>query len=155
MSEYTAVVSWNRAGESFLDRRYSRRHSWTFDGGIEVPASSSPHVVPTPHSDAQAVDPEEAFVAALSSCHMLWFLDFAARSHWVVDHYQDEAAGRMGRDAQGKVVMLKVCLRPKVRFGEGSAPTRDEVERLHHQAHEACYLASSVRSEVVCEPRYP
>ena len=151
-SEYRAVVEWNRDGARFTDNRYSRGHRWRFDGGVDVPASASPHVVPLPLSVAAAVDPEEAFVAALSSCHMLFFLSFAARDGFVVDDYRDEAAGIMARNEGGKLAMTRVTLRPRVRYGDGKRPTRAEEDALHHAAHEACFIASSVRTEVACEP---
>ena len=149
---HTATVRWQRAGADFASRRYPRAHDWTFDGGARVRASSSPHVVPVPLSDPGAVDPEEAYVAALASCHMLWFLDLAARDGWVVDDYEDAAAGRMGRDATGRLVVDLVMLRPRTRFGGGRAPDDAALAALHHRAHEACFLANSVRSEIRCEP---
>ena len=152
MSEYTARITWQRQDQPFVDRRYSRRHAWTFDGGAVVPGSSSPHSVRVPLSDPAAVDPEEAFVAALSSCHMLWFLDLAAQAGWVVDHYDDDAIGVMSRNAQGKLAMTRFTLRPRVRFAGERRPDRFEHERLHHAAHDACYLASSVTAELSCEP---
>lgn len=152
MAEYTARITWQRRGEAFVDKRYSRRHDWHFDGGAVVPGSSSPHSVRVPYSDAAAVDPEEAFVAALSSCHMLWFLDYAARAGWLVDDYVDDAVGVMAENAQGRVAMTQVTLRPQVRFAGDKRPDSAEHERLHHAAHESCYIANSVRSEVLCQP---
>jgi organic hydroperoxide reductase OsmC/OhrA len=152
MARHFATLRWHRAGADFLDRRYSRAHTLHFDGGAVVPGSSSPHVVPLPMSDAAAVDPEEAFVAALSSCHMLWFLDLAARAGLVVDSYEDEADGRMGRNAAGKLVVEVVTLRPRTRFAGERVPDAAELERLHHRAHEECFLANSVRCEIRCEP---
>jgi organic hydroperoxide reductase OsmC/OhrA len=146
-------VSWQRGAAAFTDRRYSRAHVWRFDGGLEVPASSSPHVVPLPWSDASAVDPEEAFVAALSSCHMLWFLDIASRAGLRVDTYDDEADGRMGRNAAGQVVIDLVTLRPRTTFSGATVPDAAALALLHHEAHEACFLANSVRCEIRCEPR--
>ncbi len=152
MSTYTAAVRWSRGDQPFTDQRYSRAHVWHFDGGAVVPGSSSPHVVPVPFSDPAAVDPEEAFVASLSSCHMLWFLDLAARRGYVVDSYADEAEGVMAKNAEGKLAMTAVTLRPRVAFGGEKRPTREEVEALHHRAHERCFIASSVKSDVRCEP---
>lgn len=152
MAQHTTTVSWQRDNASFVDHRYSRRHLWQFDGGAAVPASSSPHVVPLPYSDATAVDPEEAFVAALSSCHMLWFLDFAARGSWVVDSYRDEAVGTLARNADGQQAVTRVVLRPAVRFAPDKGPTPDELQKLHHRAHASCYIANSVKTDVVCEP---
>ena len=140
------------AAAAFLRRRYSRRHEWRFDGGAVVPASSSPHVVPLPMSDASAVDPEEAFVAALSSCHMLWFLDVASRAGWAVASYADEAVGVMAPDAQGRLVVSVVTLRPHVVFDGGRQPDAAALQALHHRAHESCFLANSVKTEIRCEP---
>jgi organic hydroperoxide reductase OsmC/OhrA len=153
MSEYTANITWARGDAAFLDHRYSRAHTWRFDGGIEVAASSSPHVVPLPMSDAAAVDPEEAFVAALSSCHMLWFLALAAKRGWRVDAYDDAAVGVMARNTDGRLAMTTVTLRPYVAFSGERVPTVAEVERLHRDAHAECFIASSVRSDVRVEPR--
>jgi organic hydroperoxide reductase OsmC/OhrA len=152
LSEYRAVVEWSRDGARFTDNRYSRAHRWHFDGGVEVPASASPHVVPLPLSVAAAVDPEEAFIAALSSCHMLFFLSFAARDGFVVEDYRDEAVGIMARNEGGKLAMTRVTLRPRVRYGDGKRPNRAEEDALHHASHEECFIASSVRTEVACEP---
>lgn len=150
---YTARIAWQRqAQDAFTDQQYSRRHAWHFDGGAVVAGSSSPLSVPLPLSDASAVDPEEAFVAALSSCHMLWFLHLAAKADWVVDAYEDQATGRMGRNAAGRIAMLEVTLHPVVRFGGGRAPNEAEHAQLHHAAHEACYIANSVNCLVQCEP---
>jgi len=152
MSDHTARVHWQRQQQSFVDRRYSRCHSWHFDGGAEVPASPSPHVVRPPMSDPAGVDPEEAFVAALASCHLLWFLDLAAQAGWVVDDYADDAVGVLARNAGGQLAMTVVTLRPAVRFGGERRPSRDEQTRLHHAAHAQCFIANSVRSDVRCEP---
>lgn len=149
---HTALIHWRLGDADFPGRRYSRAHTWTFDGGVVVPASSSPHVVPLPMSDASAVDPEEAFVAALSSCHMLWFLDLASRAGWTVERYDDAAEGRMGRNPAGKLVMAVVTLRPRARFADAHAPDAATLAALHHQAHEACFLANSVCCEIRCEP---
>ena len=156
MSTYQATIHWQRQGQTFSDNRYSRAHAWRFDGGITVPASSSPQVVALPMSDANAVDPEEAFVASLSSCHLLWFLDLARQAGWLVDDYQDDATGVLARRADdGKLAMTVVTLRPLVRFSGDRQPDAAEVQRLHHAAHEACFIANSVRTDVRCEPRWP
>ena len=152
MTEYTSVVIWNRDGAAFLDNRYSRGHRWLFDGGVEVPASASPHVVPLPLSVAAAVDPEEAFVVSLSSCHMLWFLSIAAKRGFLVESYRDEALGTLAKDGDGKLAMTRVTLRPEVRFGGDKRPTADEVSALHHESHEQCFIARSVKTDVRCEP---
>ncbi|MDQ8020661.1 MAG: OsmC family protein [Moraxellaceae bacterium] len=151
---HSAVVLWQRGEHAFVDQRYSRAHLWRFDGGLEVAASSSPQVVPVPLSDASAVDPEEAFVASLASCHMLWFLSLAAARGFCVDRYEDNAAGVMAPDAAGNLWIAEVCLRPAVRFAGASQPTRNELDALHHAAHEACFIARSVRSALRCEPVY-
>jgi organic hydroperoxide reductase OsmC/OhrA len=153
MSSYSAVITWERGDTAFTDKRYSRGHRWTFDGGVEVPGSSSPHVVPLPYSVAEAVDPEEAFVASLSSCHMLWFLSLAADRGLVVDRYRDDAFGEMGKNSDDRVAMLKVTLRPAVKFA-GSPPDAATVRTLHEEAHNHCFIASSVKTNVVCEPIY-
>ena len=149
---HTATIHWELVDADFLSKRYSRAHTWTFDGGVVVPASSSPHVVPLPMSDAGAVDPEEAFVAALASCHMLWFLDIASRAGYAVDRYEDAADGRMGRNAAGKLVVDVVTLRPRTRFAGARVPDAAALAALHHEAHEECFLANSVRCEIRCEP---
>ena len=152
MSEYAAVVVWSREGAVFSDNRYSRGHRWLFDGGVEVPASASPKVVPLPLSVAAAVDPEEAFVASLASCHMLWFLALAAQRGFVVDSYRDEAIGMLAKDSSGKLAMTRVTLRPEVRFAPARGPTAGEAAALHHESHEQCFIARSVKTEVRCEP---
>ncbi len=153
MAEYTATVAWERGDAKFTDNRYSRGHRWSFDGGIDVPASASPHVVPLPLSVAAAVDPEEAFVASLSSCHMLYFLYFAAKGGFVVDGYRDEAVGLLAKNDAGKMAMTRVTLRPDVRYSGEKRPTQAETDAMHHQAHEECFIAQSVKTEVVVEPR--
>jgi organic hydroperoxide reductase OsmC/OhrA len=152
MAHYTAEILWLRGEQAFTDNRYSRRHTLRFDGGVEVPGSSSPHVVPLPMSDASAVDPEEAFVASLSSCHMLWFLAIAAKRRFCVDRYFDAAVGTMGRNAEGREAMLTVTLRPEVLFSGEHLPTREELADMHHKAHDECFIANSVKTEVRCEP---
>lgn len=165
---FAATVVWEREHADFLDARYSRRHVWLFDGGSDIVASSSPHSVPIPYSDPAAVDPEEAFVASLSSCHMLWFLAIAAKRKFCVEHYIDHATGVMAKNALGKHFMSVVTLRPRVTFcdsprdapreapsgsqGHSHVPTREDIMQLHHEAHSECYIANSVRTEVRCEP---
>jgi len=152
VSEYFATIEWQRGEQDFLSRRYSRGHQWQFDGGVTVPASSSPHIVPLPMSVEANVDPEEAFVASLSSCHMLFFLDFASLAGFVVDSYTDKATGTLAKDGKGRLVMTDVLLRPDVQFSGDRQPTAEELEALHHQSHDACFIANSVRTEVRCEP---
>jgi len=152
MSEYFAKVEWRRnSDESYIDNKYSRGHEWVFDGGITVKASSSAHIVPLPYSVAENVDPEEAFVASLSSCHMLFFLSIAAKRKYVVDSYTDDAVGLMGEGEDGRIAMLKVTLRPYVQFSGDKQPTLEQLQKMHHQAHEQCFIANSVKSEVVTE----
>jgi organic hydroperoxide reductase OsmC/OhrA len=152
MSEHVAEVVWERGDAPFLDQRYSRRHELRFDGGAQWAGSSSPQVVPAPMSDPSAVDPEEAFVASISSCHMLWFLSIAAKHGFVVDHYRDRAIGLMGKDAHGRLAITRVTLRPDVRFAGTQEPDEVEVAAMHHEAHESCFIANSVKTEVRCEP---
>jgi organic hydroperoxide reductase OsmC/OhrA len=155
MSEYVATVAWSRgAGEAFVDRRYSRRHEWSFDGGTRVAASASPQVVKAPYSDAAAVDPEEAMVASLASCHMLFFLDFAARAGFRVRSYRDDALGVMSKDERQREWMSLVTLRPHVVFDGDKAPTAADVDALHHKAHDHCYIANSLKAEVRVEGRF-
>jgi len=151
MSEYTAVIAWERNGAVFTDKQYSRGHRWIFDGPIEVAASSSPRSVPLPFSVAEAVDPEEAFVAALSSCHMLWFLHIAAKQGFVVERYRDEASGVMAKNTDGKFAITQVTLRPRLTFAGEKRPTAEQHEAMHHEAHEQCFIANSVKTEVRCE----
>lgn len=151
MSRYTAVITWDRAGAAFTDNRYSRGHRWDFDGGVSVPASASPHVVPLPRSVAEAVDPEEAFVAALASCHMLTFLSIAAKRGFVVETYRDEAVGVMSPNADGRLAMTEVVLHPQIVFAKAGRPSAAEHEAMHHAAHEECFIANSVRTGVRCE----
>ncbi len=156
-STYTATCVWARpeatAPADFRAGRYSRRHTLRFDGGAEISGSSSPHHVPLPWSDDTAVDPEEAFVAALSSCHMLFFLSFAARDGFIVDAYRDAAEGICERGADGREQMTVVTLRPRATFSGERLPTREQVERLHHRSHDACYIANSVTTDVRIEPQ--
>jgi organic hydroperoxide reductase OsmC/OhrA len=152
MSSYTATIRWRRDGaEGFGKGRYSRAHQWLFDGGAVVPASASPAIVPLPWSDEGGVDPEEAFIASLSSCHMLFFVDLARRDGWVVDSYDDEAEGTMAKRADGKTAMTSVTLRPRVEWG-GTAPDSAAIADLHHRAHEACFIANSVTTKVTVQP---
>ena len=154
MTIYTASVRWQRQGAAFTDGRYSRAHDWHFDGGAVVPASSSPQVVRLPYSDPAGVDPEEAMVAALSSCHLLFFLGYAAADGWLVDRYDDDARGVMAIDARGKPWLAEVLLRPQVVFAGDRPPDDAVVDALHHRAHDDCYIANSVRSAVRTEGRW-
>lgn len=152
MSEHTARVSWLRGdNEDYINHKYSRGHEWSFDGGVRIPASSSPHVVPLPYSIEANVDPEEAFVASLSSCHMLFFLSITAKGKFIVDAYVDNAVGLIEKDTDGRMSMTKVKLRPKVKFSGERQPTFQQLEKMHHQSHEQCFLANSVKTEIVTE----
>ena len=153
MSTYTAEIRWSRGEQKFTDNRYSRAHTWHFDGGTVIPASSSPSVVPLPMTDAAGIDPEEAFVASLSSCHMLWFLSIVAKQGYTVDSYTDAASGLMGKNAAGKLAMIAVTLRPCAVFSGERRPDRATLDRLHHAAHEECFIAQSVRTEILIEPQ--
>lgn len=150
MHRYDARISWTRNGAKFSDNRYSRRHEWSFDGGVKVVASSSPSVVPAPYSVVEAVDPEEALVASASSCHMLWFLSLAARGGFVVESYVDEAFGVMEKNPAGRLAFSRITLRPRVQFSQKS-PSAEELDALHHAAHDECFIANSLKCEVVVE----
>ena len=151
MTDYNASITWNRDGAKFTDNRYRRLHTWTFGEGLAVPASASPHSVPLPLSEARAVDPEEALVAAVSSCHMLWFLSIAARRGFVVDRYSDSPVGTLGTNAEGREAITVITLRPEVIFTGDKRPTSDDITAMHHEAHEVCCLANSVTAEIRLE----
>lgn len=146
---YNVRIFWKKKfDETFVDNKYSRAHTWTFDGGIEVAASSSPHVVPVPMSNESAVDPEEAFIASLSSCHMLWFLSLAVEKKYIVESYEDHAEGVLRKNEEGKLAMTQVTLKPKVIFDTKHAPSPEQIQELHHSAHEKCFIANSVKTEI-------
>lgn len=148
--EYVADVAWTRdPAVPFKNDRYSRAHEWRFDGGVTVPGSSAPTSVPVPLSKADAVDPEEAVVAAASSCHMLFFLAFAAKRGFMIDSYADHAVGVMTKNERGKLFLSRITLSPKIVFSGDSHPTQAEIAELHHRAHEECYIANSLRAEMV------
>lgn len=152
MSEHYAQVSWKRKqDEVFSDNNYSRGHVWNFDGGLTVPASPSPHVVPLPLSIEENIDPEEAYIAALSSCHMLVFLSIAAKRKYVIDSYIDKAVGILAENEAGRMAVTKVILRPDVVFSGERVPTREQLEKMHHLSHENCFIANSVKTEIVTE----
>jgi organic hydroperoxide reductase OsmC/OhrA len=148
MSEHSATVYWENRQEVFTDNRYSREHTWLFDGGIEVPASASPHVVPVPYSNPTYVDPEEAFVAALSSCHMLFFLAIAEKKQFIVERYKDRAIGIMDKNEAGKLAIAAIHLHPDITFRGDSLPTSAQISAMHEQAHHQCFLANSVRASI-------
>lgn len=151
MATYTCTVTWSRGDAPFEDGKYARRHRWTFDGGVVVPASASPHVVPVPLSDPAAVDPEEAFVASIASCHMLTFLWLACREGFVVEAYDDAPVGTMSPGPRGVPAVTEVVLRPEIRFGGDRRPTPEERARLHERAHDGCFIANSVTTKIRVE----
>ena len=152
MSTYTATIRWSRneGDGEFTKGQYSRAHEWAFDGGAVVPASPAPGIVQPPYSDPAGVDPEEAFVASLSSCHMLFFLDFARRDGWTIDSYVDEAEGVLGKGEHGKIAMTQVTLKPRIAW-QDEGPDPAALADLHHKAHEACFIANSVKTEVTVD----
>jgi organic hydroperoxide reductase OsmC/OhrA len=150
---YGVKLLWKKSpDEKFTDGKYSRKHQWIFDGGTEVPASSSPHVVAVPFSDESAVDPEEAFIAALSSCHMLFFLSFAAKRNYIIETYEDNAEGTLSKTENGEMAMTVVNLRPKVTFAGSNMPSEEVIAELHEMSHKKCYIANSVKTEVKVQP---
>lgn len=153
MSDHRATIVWRRAGPDFLNGKYSREHTWGFDGGLVVPASPSPSVVRVPYSNPANVDPEEAFVASISSCHMLTFLYMACRQGFVVDSYEDEAVGIMAKNEKGIPWVSLVTLNPRIVYGGDKRPTAEQEEQLHHGAHEQCFIANSVKTEIVVAKR--
>ena len=152
MSHYTATIKWRRGEQDFVNDEYSRGHSWEFDGGLTVPASASPDIVPLPKSVAENVDPEEAFVASLSSCHMLFFLAISARKGYIIDNYTDYAIGYLGKNGEGRTAMTQVILRPSIEFSGDKRPTGEQIESIHEQSHRQCFIANSVKTDVIIEP---
>lgn len=148
MSEHRATVRWEQSGGPFAKRQYSRAHAWSFDGGVTIPAAASPHAVPAQFTDPSAVDPEEAYVAAIASCHLLSFLPLAALAGFEVLRYEDEAVGRMTKNERGKYWVSEVDLHPRITWATGKAPDAAREAALHHQAHDDCYIATSVRTEI-------
>jgi organic hydroperoxide reductase OsmC/OhrA len=158
MSEHRASIGWRKqaADGEFLSGRYSREHTWTFDGGVAVPASPSPSVVPTPWSNPAHVDPEEAFVASIASCHFLTFLFLASRRGFVVEAYEDDAVGVMEKNERGVPWVARVVLTPRIAWGASTkCPSLLEEEQLHHAAHEQCFIANSVKTAIVVERPAP
>ena len=151
MHRYTAKIDWAREGDDFGRGRYSRVHAWRFDGGIRVAASASPLVVPLPFSSEDAIDPEEALVAAAASCHMLSFLHVASKRGFVVERYDDEAEGIMEKNARGRYAITRITLRPRIVFAGARQPTAAELDALHHAAHDECYIANSISAEIVVD----
>lgn len=155
MSEHKATISWKRTSDEFLKGKYSREHRWTFDGGLSVPASPSPSVVPPPYSNPANIDPEEAYVASISSCHMLTFLFLAAKQGFQVDSYEDEAVGVMAKNEKGAAWVSKVTLEPKIVYSGAKLPVPGEETHLHHLAHEQCFIANSVKTEIIVKAAAP
>jgi organic hydroperoxide reductase OsmC/OhrA len=153
MAAHTATVTWERGNQAFTDGKYSRRHRIDFDGGVGIDGSSAPGVVRPPLSAEDAADPEEMLVASLSMCHMLFVLDFARRAGFVVDRYVDNAEGVLGKNADGRVAVTKVTLKPAIIWSGDKFPSADEMADLHHKSHEACFIANSFRGEIVIESR--
>ena len=151
MAEYLATITWHRHDPEFTKGKYSREHTWVFDGGITIPASPSPHVVPAPWSNTKCVDPEEAYVAAISSCHMLTFLWLAAKAGFVADSYTDASVGTMTKNERGIPWVSKVVLRPIIEWSGEKLPTQAEVDHLHEESHGHCFIANSVKTEIVVE----
>ncbi|MCO7190589.1 MULTISPECIES: OsmC family protein [unclassified Pseudoalteromonas] len=153
MSQYHATIRWQlNQNERFTEQQYSRAHQWQLGGGAKLSASASPHIVPQPYSVPEYADPEEAFVASLSSCHMLFFLHLAAKSDVVVESYEDKAVGTLSEDSTGKMVMIQVILRPEVTLATHNTQDQISLNMLHHQAHELCFIANSVKTEVLVQP---
>jgi organic hydroperoxide reductase OsmC/OhrA len=149
MSNHSVSIQWSNTGPDFLNRKYSREHQWLFDGGFVVPASPSPHIVPAPWSNAANVDPEEAYIASIASCHMLWFLHVACDAGYEVIAYEDQAVGEMTKNEQGVLWISRVSLHPKIQWHETTVPDEAIVEQLHELAHRNCFIANSVRTEIV------
>jgi len=147
MSEHKAHINWNRTTDSFAYDDYNREHTWTYENGVVVEASAAPQFL----GKEDRVDPEEAFVAALSACHMLTFIAFCAKKRIVVDSYQDDAVGYLEKNEAGKLCMTRITLRPRVAFAEGHEPPQEVIDKLHHRAHENCFLANSVKTEITVE----
>jgi organic hydroperoxide reductase OsmC/OhrA len=148
MSEHKATISWKRTSPDFIKGKYSREHSWTFDGGLTIPASPSPSVVPAPYSNPAHVDPEEAYVASISSCHMLTFLYLASKQGFQVDSYEDEAVGLMSKNEKGAAWVSSVTLNPKITYSGEKLPAPEDEVHLHHLAHEQCFIANSVKTTI-------
>lgn len=156
MSEHHAIIRWTRSGPDLLKGKYSREHTWTFDGGLTIPASPTPSVVPAPWSNPASVDPEEAFVASLSSCHMLTFVWLASREGFQADSYEDDAVGVLTKNERGVPWISVVTLRPQIAWSGEKLPKPADLERLHHKAHEQCFIANSVKTAITVQsPQAP
>jgi len=151
MIEYSATIEWNRDNQVFSDSKYSRVHTWSFENGQTITASSSPNIVPTPYSDPRCLDPEESFVAALSSCHMLFFLSIVAGKGYVVDNYSDSAIGLLEKNSESQLAITQVTLNPKVDFASEFEIEQEELERIHDEAHKLCFIANSVNTTITID----
>jgi organic hydroperoxide reductase OsmC/OhrA len=151
MSDHRATVLWTRTDEGFLQSKYSRNHTWSFDGGLTVPATAAPNVIPPPWTDVTHIDPEEAFIASVASCHMLTFLHVASKAGFLVDRYEDEAIGTMAKNEKGIPWVKTIVLRPRIAFGGEKIPSAPEIDQLHHKAHDFCFIANSVKTEIRVE----
>lgn len=152
MSQHLASIVWQRGEQVFSDNQYSRAHEWQFDGGLRVPASSAPSSVPLPMSVAENVDPEEAVVAALASCHMLFFLAFACKKGYIVDHYEDHPVGTMEKNERNRLYLANIVLQPKVTFSGDNQPDQEAIIALHELSHDHCYIANSLKATVTIQP---
>ncbi|MEQ1932213.1 MAG: OsmC family protein [Parvularculaceae bacterium] len=148
MSEHVASIIWKRTSAGFAYEEYNRHHVWSFDAGVDVPAAAAPAY----RGDPDCVDPEEAFVAAISSCHLLTFLAICAKRRIVVDSYEDRAVGHMEKNEAGRLAVTRVELHPRIKFGPGVALDAAALEKLHHESHEQCFIANSVKTEIVVHP---
>jgi organic hydroperoxide reductase OsmC/OhrA len=154
MHRYQATIRWNHTVGVFSENKYSRKHDWVFDGDLEIPASASPKIVPEPYSDPSAVDPEEAFVASLASCHMLWFLSLAAKNGYTVKNYSDTAEGIMEKNKEGKLAITEVILKPLVMFEQNNVLNNQVFDELHNKAHQNCFIARSVKAEISIDGQF-
>lgn len=154
MHEYQASIQWRQTEGNFVDGKYSRKHTWIFDGNLRIPASASPQIVNEPFSDPDAIDPEEAFVASLASCHMLWFLSLAAKRNFIVINYEDTAQGLMEKNSEGNLAITKVILQPLVTFNNDDNINQQVIEKVHEQAHQQCFIANSVKSNIIIDSQF-
>jgi len=154
MNRYSATIQWHQNNQNFIDNKYSRKHSWYFDGGLKIAASASPLEVPPPYSDPSAVDPEEAFIASLSSCHMLWFLSIAAKEGYLIKGYRDKATGFMEKNDQNQKSITRVILHPNVTFEKTKKPNQQKFDKLHEETHNMCFIAHSVKTKITIEATF-
>jgi len=153
MPNYKATIHWKRSGAKFLDHKYQRTHTWTFDNGLRLKAAASPHIVGKSFTDSSVIDPEEAFIASVGSCHMLWFLSLAAGMGFVVNKYSDQSEGTLEKNSEGHMAMTKVLIQPMVSFEADNAPSQEDFLKLHREAHRKCFIANSVKSDIEILPK--